>query len=65
MAVVWRTKALADIARITAYIAADNPVAAARIARARLLAGDNLTLFPRRGRPGRHPNIRELATVPP
>jgi toxin ParE1/3/4 len=65
MQVVRRTKALAYIARITAYIAADNPVAAARIARARLLAGDNLTLFPRRGRPGRHPNIRELATVPP
>jgi plasmid stabilization system protein ParE len=34
MAVVWRTKALAGIAPITAYIAADNPVAAARIARA-------------------------------
>jgi toxin ParE1/3/4 len=47
------------------YIAADNPVAARRVGRELLLAGDNLMLFPRRGRPGRRPETRELVAMPP
>ena len=65
MPVLWRTRALADIARITAYIATDNPVAAARVARELLLAGDSLAIFPRRGRPGRLEGIRELPAIGP
>jgi toxin ParE1/3/4 len=61
----WRTRALADVARITLYIAADNPVAAARVARELLLAGDSLAMFPRRGRPGLQAGTRELVTIGP
>jgi len=63
--VVWRTRALADVARIARYIATDNPVAAARVARELLIAGDSLALFPRRGRPGSQPGTRELVTIRP
>ncbi len=49
--VVWSPQALGDVARIAAYIAAENPVAAARVARELLVAGDSLVVFPRRGRP--------------
>ncbi len=65
MSVIWRTRALADVARIVRHIAADNPVAAARVARELLLAGDSLVLFPRRGRPGRQDGTRELITINP
>jgi len=44
---------------------AKNPVAASRIGRELLLAGDSLDIFPRRGRIGRDPTKRELATVRP
>jgi toxin ParE1/3/4 len=63
--VVWRARALADVSRIVRYIAVDNPVAARRVGREPLLAGDSLTPFPRRGRPGRHPDTRELVAMPP
>jgi plasmid stabilization system protein ParE len=63
--VVWRARALADVSRIVRYIAADNPVAARRVGRELLLAGDGLTMFPRRGRPGRQPEARELVAMPP
>ena len=65
MAVVWRAKALADVGRIIRYIAADNPVAAKRVGREILLAGDSLVMFPRRGRPGRQAGTRELVVMPP
>jgi len=65
MPVVWRARALTDIARITAHIAMDNPVAASRIARELVLAGDSLTMFPRRGRPGRLAGTRELPVIAP
>ena len=65
MPVRWRTRALTDIARITRHIAADNPVAAARVARELLLAGDSLVLFPHRGRPGRQEGTRELVAIGP
>ena len=65
MPVVWRARALSDVARIARYIATDNPVAAARVARELLLAGDSLMPFPRRGRPGRQSGTRELIAVGP
>ncbi|MGD0108628.1 MAG: type II toxin-antitoxin system RelE/ParE family toxin [Rhodopila sp.] len=65
MPVVWRAKALADVSRIVRYIATDNPVAAKRVGRELLLAGDSLVIFPRRGRPGREAGTRELVVVPP
>jgi plasmid stabilization system protein ParE len=65
LAVVWRARALADIGRIVRYIAPDNPIAAKRVGRELLLAGDGLATFPRRGRPGRQPGTRELAAVAP
>jgi toxin ParE1/3/4 len=63
--VAWRAEALADIGRIVRHIAADNPVAAQRIGRELLLAGDSLAVFPRRGRPGRLAGTRELVAVSP
>ena len=63
--VVWRAKALADIGRIVRYIATDNPVAAKRVGRELLLAGDSLVMFPSRGRPGRQAGTRELVVTPP
>lgn len=65
MPVAWRAEALADIGGIVRHIAADNPVAARRIGRELLLAGDSLVMFPRRGRPGRVAGTRELVAVPP
>ena len=65
MPVVWRAKALADAGRIVRYIAADNPVAAKRVGRELLLAGDSLETFPDRGRPGSQPGTRELVAMPP
>ena len=65
MAVIWRARALADIGRIVRYIATDNPIAARRVGRELLLAGDSLTMFPRRGRRGRQPGTRELVALPP
>ena len=63
--VVWSTQALGDVARIAAYIAAENPIAAARVARELLLPGDSLAIFPRRGRPGSLPGRRELVAIRP
>jgi plasmid stabilization system protein ParE len=63
--VVWSPQALGDVARIAAYIAAENPVAAARVARELLVAGDSLVVFPRRGRPTSLPGRRELLAVRP
>jgi addiction module RelE/StbE family toxin len=65
VSVVWAPQAIEDIARITSYIAAENPVAAVRVARELLVAGDSLTVFPRRGRPSSLPGRRELVVVRP
>lgn len=63
--VFWRPSALDDLARIVRHIAEENPIAARRIGRELLLAGDSLVVFPRRGRRGRVPGTRELAAVRP
>jgi addiction module RelE/StbE family toxin len=65
LAVVWRAKALADVSRIVRYIAAANPVAAKRVGRELLRAGDSLVMFPHRGRPGHQAGTRELVVMPP
>jgi plasmid stabilization system protein ParE len=63
--VIWRQAAYTGVARIIHHIAAENPIAAGHVARELLLAGDSLTLFPYRGRPGRVLGTRELVAYPP
>ncbi len=65
MKVIWRTVALADIGRIVAHIAKENPVAARRVAQELVVAGDSLDWFPNRGRPGVVAGTRELVAVRP
>ncbi len=65
MPVVWRASALADVGRMVHYIDSDNPVAAKRVGRELLLAGDSFMIFPRRGRPGGLDGTRELVVTPP
>jgi len=63
--VFWRAAAQADVARLVRYIADENPIAARKIARELILAGDSLAVFPRRGRQGLARGTRELVAVPP
>ena len=65
MSVAWAPQAIEDIARIIVYIGAENPVAAIRVVRELLVAGDSLAVFPRRGRPSSLPGLRELAVIRP
>ena len=65
MTVIWQASARADVIRLVRYIAEENPIAARRVARELILAGDSLIVFPRRGRVGRIPGTRELVTVSP
>ena len=50
-----------DLEGIVDYIAQDNPVAAERVYRAIVGAAQKLPQFPALGRPGRHPETRELS----
>jgi plasmid stabilization system protein ParE len=63
--VEWRALARGDLIRHVRYLAAENPIAAARIARELLLAAESLRLFPNRGRPGGTLGTRELVGVRP
>ena len=65
MNVFWRQAAYADIARISSHIAEENPLAAKKVACELLLAGDSLSIFPKRGRHGRVAGTRELTAVRP
>lgn len=65
MPVIWSPEAVDDIARITTHIAAENPIAARRVAQELVLAADSLTLFPQRGRPSPLPGRRELVAIRP
>lgn len=60
MKVVWSRLAIDDLRKLRAYIADDDPAAAARIARRLVDATDQLAEFPGMGRPGRRPHTREL-----
>ena len=50
-----------DLEGIVDYIALDNPIAAERVYRGIVAAAQNLPQFPAMGRPGRHPETRELS----
>ena len=41
MAVVWKARAIADLARLVNYVSLVNPVAAVRMSQDVLLAGDS------------------------
>jgi plasmid stabilization system protein ParE len=65
VSVRWRAEALADVVSLVRYIAEENPIAARRMGRELLLAGDSLAVFPKRGRRGTDPTTRELVTIQP
>jgi toxin ParE1/3/4 len=56
----WSRRALSDVAGIYAYIAADSPEAAVRMADRLLSAVEGLARFPQMGRSGRLAGRREL-----
>jgi toxin ParE1/3/4 len=60
MQVVWTAPALRDLTSLRAYIARDNPAAAARQVQRIVAAAARLTEFPETGRPGRRTGTREL-----
>lgn len=59
MHVLWSATAVDDLAHLRAYIAEENPGAAADTAACILDAVDRLARFPELGRAGRVPNTRE------
>ena len=65
MKVEWRPSALNDRDAIIEYLEPLNPHAAVNLLQALILAGDSLTLFPHRGRPGLAAGTRELVAVWP
>jgi toxin ParE1/3/4 len=60
MEVRWLDDALADIAEVYRFIAADDPRAAAGVVERIQKAVRQLAQVPNRGRPGRWPGSREL-----
>ena len=60
MTVVWSPRAIGHLADLRAYIARENPNAAARTAKILLAAVDRLAVLPNLGRPGRVSGTREL-----
>ena len=60
MRLYWAPGAIEDLQHLRAYIARDNPHAAADIAAKILATVGRLPEFPASGRPGRLPNTREL-----
>jgi toxin ParE1/3/4 len=63
--VVWRPAARDDRHQIFEYLLHRNPEAARQVESRLILAADNLTTFPHRGRLGRAAGTRELLTVWP
>ena len=63
MEIVWREVALNSLERARAYIAQDNPAAAARVHERILSAVRNLADVPNMGRPGRIEDTRELVAA--
>ena len=60
MKLVIAQAALADIERLHAFLAPNNPSAANRAAKALIDAVQSLAVLPERGRPSGIPNMREL-----
>ena len=60
MTVAWSPRAIGHLADLRAYIARENPDAAARTATILLAAVDRLAVLPNLGRPGRVSGTREL-----
>ena len=58
--VVWSPRAIQHLAALRAYIARDNPDAAAGVALTLLAAVERLAELPNLGRPGRLAGTREL-----
>ena len=60
MSVVWSPRAIRHLSALRAYIARDNPEAAAGVALTLLAAVERLAELPNLGRPGRLAGTREL-----
>ena len=60
MTVVWSPRAIGHLAGLRAYLARENPDAAARTAATLLSTVDRLAALPGLGRPGRVAGTREL-----
>jgi toxin ParE1/3/4 len=56
----WLDTAVADVGELHAYIASDNPQAAARIVQRIVAAVETLSAAPKKGRGGRVRGTREL-----
>lgn len=65
MDVEWLPAALADRDAIVAYLEGRNATAAIELLQSLVLAGESLSFFPHRGRPGQAPGTRELVAVRP
>ena len=63
MQIKWHRKARQDLRHLRAYIAEDNPQAAASVARSILQAVERLPENPAIGRPGRVMGTRELVVA--
>lgn len=64
MKVVWSARAQRDVIAIVDYISQDNPSAAERVGVKIAEAVASLTSMPRRGRPSRFKDGRELVLAP-
>lgn len=60
MKLVVAQAAVADLARLHAFLAKKNPAAAEKAVATLAAAIQSLDLFPERGRPSAPPNVREL-----
>jgi plasmid stabilization system protein ParE len=65
MPVIFTAEAAEDLASIRAYIGAESPAAASRVAISIVAACDRLEYLPERGRPGRITGTRELTALWP
>jgi len=65
LAVTWTPAALRDLDTVLSYLAAQNPLAAARLVDEILSASDSLATLAHRGKPGRVPGTREMLTDRP
>lgn len=60
MKIIWTPEAEQDRHDVRQYIAADNPLAAARMDELFGMAAARVSMFPNLGRPGKIPDTREM-----